>query len=628
VIPVYNPGSFIEPCIASLVDQSLPAERFEVIFVDDGSTDDTPRRLDALATETPNVRVIHEPNSGWSGRPRNVGTDAAVGEYVFFCDHDDWLSPEALERMVGYADENAADILLPKMVGHNRSVPSELYRENHPYATLLTAPLMSSLTPHKLFRRSFLAREGLRFPEGRRRLEDHVFVVAAYLRASRIAVLADYPCYHHIRRGDDANAGYGQIDPVSYFGYLREVLDVIERDSEPGEVRETVLTRPFIGEMLGRVSRQRAFGGQDEDHQEALFIEVRKLMLERFPADFADSFGSVTRARAAAVRSDDRHSLVELNERVSDLELQVELDSMEWTGSAWRATITGRCVFSDNTPLRLIGSGDDRWTVDPRLLPEGLRDQADATTDQATDGRLSMVITERSSDEEWFVPTDLAVHLLPILDDRDSFEIVVTGCADLDPTTLAGGRPLSNGLWDPWLRFSPLGLDVRARLRVSDVAAFAMPNPALVGHHPVVAIPYLTEGRGALTIDVGQRKQTLAAALKRAGLGEATISGQAFSIDAPVDVASGASPRTIRLLLIEGSTVVGRVDAELVRSGSTGVISGETLVEASGGAGAAVVSAGRYALGIRSRPKDEPTIIGSATVDDIGEVTRLDIDTT
>ncbi|MEA2289920.1 MAG: poly(ribitol-phosphate) beta-N-acetylglucosaminyltransferase, partial [Solirubrobacteraceae bacterium] len=91
VVPVYNPGPHIDDCIASVLRQSLPASEYEAIFVDDGSTDGTGERLDEIAAEHPHLRVIHIENSGWPGRPRNVGVEAARGEYVYFVDNDDWI---------------------------------------------------------------------------------------------------------------------------------------------------------------------------------------------------------------------------------------------------------------------------------------------------------------------------------------------------------------------------------------------------------------------------------------------------------------------------------------------------------------------------------------------------------
>src|SRR5690606_13537481 len=117
VVPVYNPGKHIEDLITSLLRQDLPRDEYEVIFVDGGSTDETPARLDALAAEEPGVTVIHEEASGWSGKPRNVGIDTARGEYIMFVDNDDWLADQALRRMYDYAIANGADILVPKMAG-------------------------------------------------------------------------------------------------------------------------------------------------------------------------------------------------------------------------------------------------------------------------------------------------------------------------------------------------------------------------------------------------------------------------------------------------------------------------------------------------------------------------------
>ena len=198
VVPVFNPGHDIDDCLRTLLGQSLPDDEYELIFVDDGSTDATPARLDALAAEHANVHVEHIPNSGWPGRPRNLGTDRARGDYVLYVDNDDYLGEEALERMHAMAVRDDADIVIGKVVGHGKSVPRNLFRRNRTGVDLEWEALIWLLTPHKLFRRAFLDDHDLRFPEGRRRLEDHVFLMRAYFEQPRISVLADYPCYHWV----------------------------------------------------------------------------------------------------------------------------------------------------------------------------------------------------------------------------------------------------------------------------------------------------------------------------------------------------------------------------------------------------------------------------------------------
>ena len=123
IVPVWNPGPYIDACVGSILDQTLGRDEVEGILIDDGSTDETPARLDALAARHPNLRVIHQENSGWPGQPRNLGLSMARGEYVFFLDHDDRLGPEALERLYAVARRNDADVVLGKTAGFHRGVP-------------------------------------------------------------------------------------------------------------------------------------------------------------------------------------------------------------------------------------------------------------------------------------------------------------------------------------------------------------------------------------------------------------------------------------------------------------------------------------------------------------------------
>jgi glycosyltransferase involved in cell wall biosynthesis len=207
VVPVYNPGSDMDRCVESLLGQTLPPSERELIFVDDGSTDDTPERLDKLAEEHPDVRVIHIPNSGWPGKPRNVGVEAAQGEYIQYVDQDDYLGLDALRRLYDLGSRNSADIVIGKVVSNFRAVPAGVWKTNRDKVTIRDFHLWDSLTPHKMFRKAFLEEEKIRFPEGKRRLEDQLYMMQSYFPAKAVSILGDYTCYHYWRRTTKNNAG-------------------------------------------------------------------------------------------------------------------------------------------------------------------------------------------------------------------------------------------------------------------------------------------------------------------------------------------------------------------------------------------------------------------------------------
>ncbi|WP_320782338.1 glycosyltransferase family 2 protein [Streptomyces sp. CRN 30] len=509
IVPVYNPGTYIEDCIASLQRQSLPPEAYEVVFVDDGSTDATPARLDALAAEDPRMRVIHQENSGWSGKPRNVGIEAARGEYVMFVDNDDYLGDEALERMYDYGVANGADVVVGKMAGKGRPVPVELFRRNHPRATLAGTPLIDSLTPHKMVRREFLDRIGLRFPEGRRRLEDHVFVTEAYLRAENVSVLSDYVCYYHVKRDDASNAGFQRFDPVGYFANLREALDVVEKYTDSGALRDRLFRRWLRNEMVERLRGKRLLTAPD-DYRRELFTEIHKVVVERFGPGVAAGLQPTQRVVAALAAADRYADAVAFAEWEASVALRSSPEGVTWQDGTLvldfltEYTSGGEPMTfpADAAGTPLEGAPKDVAAAIAWVKAETAVRFGAATAD--------LLLRERSSAAQHFQPVRFTRESVPAGDDG-RVRLTLRATATVDPATLPG-----DGVWDALVRVKLGGWTKECRLGpVPRSAGRPDPAAAVVGGRTV--LPYWTDPHRNLSLD-------LAASTRRLGLPRADLS--------------------------------------------------------------------------------------------------------
>ena len=109
VIPVYNSAKYLKECLNSIFVQTL--EDWEVIAVNDGSSDESPTILDAYAKRDSRFQVVHKENGGVSAA-RNDGLSVARGEYVFFMDSDDILDKDAFQNLYGIAVAENADIVM------------------------------------------------------------------------------------------------------------------------------------------------------------------------------------------------------------------------------------------------------------------------------------------------------------------------------------------------------------------------------------------------------------------------------------------------------------------------------------------------------------------------------------
>ena len=107
IIPFYNLEHYIPRCIDSILAQTY--DNFEILAIDDGSTDGTAKILSAYAKKEKRVIYVRQDNAG-AGAASNAGIEMARGDYLTFVDNDDWVEPSMYEKLVGALEENEADM--------------------------------------------------------------------------------------------------------------------------------------------------------------------------------------------------------------------------------------------------------------------------------------------------------------------------------------------------------------------------------------------------------------------------------------------------------------------------------------------------------------------------------------
>ncbi|MFE0590834.1 glycosyltransferase family 2 protein [Micromonospora echinospora] len=298
VTAVYNTMPYLTRCLTSVLEQTIGLDRLEVVAVDDGSTDSSGRELDRFAKAYPGtVKVVHQQNSGGPANPSNRALEIATGRYVFFIGSDDYLGPEALERLVAAADRHDADVVLGRMVGVNsRYIHQAIFESTQTDVDLFTSPLPFSLSNTKLFRRELIERHKLRYPEDMPVGSDQPFTIEACYRARRISVLADYDYYFAVRRFNAHNITY-KSRHLERLHCAESIMNFVGGLIEAGPRRDAVLLRHFAWEVARLLEND--FLGLDRPTQASVQAGVRTLA-ERYLTDtIRDQLGIETRVRLA-----------------------------------------------------------------------------------------------------------------------------------------------------------------------------------------------------------------------------------------------------------------------------------------------------------------------------------------
>ena len=371
VVPVYNAMPYLTELLDSLDKQSLDQSLFEVIFVNDGSTDTGGALLDDFASGREHVNVIHQENSGWAGKPRNVGMDLARGQYVFFVDSDDWLGDEALTKMREFALANDSDVIAPKLVaeGGRRSGGSTFA------TTVVDAPLehmLKTLMPQKMIRTQLLRGNNIRFREDKVRLEDGMALVQAYCAAKRNSVLGDYDYYHIRARSDGANISNAPIEPAGYTASLAHIAQTLLDEVPDAEYAKDLVAKLFARKGLKVYRGKRFLKYRESKRQE--WISAHRRFLEEFLPNDLHRFSGIRRKKVESILKSDLGELL----RLSQLEVNEELPTVleKVTPDYQNLVFTVKVPRYMAEPASLIV--EQRTTKEQTVIPLSTRELADS----------------------------------------------------------------------------------------------------------------------------------------------------------------------------------------------------------------------------------------------------------
>ncbi|MGO1944421.1 MAG: glycosyltransferase family 2 protein [Ancrocorticia sp.] len=504
IIATYQSGEGLRRVIDSLDAQTLPQEEFEVIFVDDGSPDDTFEKLQLLESNRNNVRAFRIDNSGWPSKPRNIGIDNARGEYLMFMDHDDSLFPDGLRRAYEYAVETGADLLSPKESKTNDKWwgMSSLRRGNLP--NILCGDGIQHLlplVPHKLYRRTMMLEHGIRFPEGSRVLwEDQFINVDAYRHSEVVAVMADTPVY--LWHASDTNSSH-TFDPArdDFWDRLDDLMSHIDKalcGSKYREARLTLLEMHLRVRVIDRMVR--LLVRDDSGRGEVALQRARKLMRRFGSREVVAALPRKHQIQARFLRKGHGDLLKGFHAQDLAAEITVRIVSMKWVQGALE--LEAETVFgpasSDHPILRTTG---DRTLLAPPAdiaakIPNRLLDVTDEVSSMSTE----FIVRSRKGHVTWAIPSKVVSS--EFFSSKKGLSLRVQSKLSLDIMTGAVGHPIEENIWDLFVEIDWLGM-----MRLKPVHYKGKPKPGLVDGRQV--IPYKNNS-GALSIDLAGRLRTLA----------------------------------------------------------------------------------------------------------------------
>lgn len=276
IVPVYNTAASLPRCLDSILNQTF--SDFEIIIVDDGSTDESPSVIASYATEHSEINVVTQTNQGL-GAARNTGIRASHGTYIACVDSDDLIDSTMLEKLLHAIEANRADIAVcqadnvlysegvrVKSLGAY-SLPGEAITLTGKEALTLqinyVIPILFNSVCFKLTRKSLFTDHALWFPEGFRYAEDTPTSVGLFLYADTVALVRE-TLYDYVRENESLTSSYSLKKAHDIYLDVMDICAYIKR------VDPSIAVDNFVLGMLFSMEKQIIWSGersQDAAHE-------------------------------------------------------------------------------------------------------------------------------------------------------------------------------------------------------------------------------------------------------------------------------------------------------------------------------------------------------------------------
>lgn len=274
IIPIYNAENTLERCIQRIIEQSYP--NWELLLIDDGSVDNSCKICEDACLKDKRITTIHKENGGVSSA-RNVGIAKASGEWITFCDSDDYVEKYWLQNFVEVIERKDAPELLfvQKIRVYKQGVFDSIYYENeHGFI-----PLSEFLLGHfgfvwnKIFKREILKQHQICFDEHIHLFEDEVFVLqylswmkGVFITINEAEYNYEWPNYSHKYR-HDINDIYTQL---RLYLLAKSILS-------PTKKGYRVLIYKFLNRLLFKTIQTIAYQGHIDDNLlQSIISTIRK----------------------------------------------------------------------------------------------------------------------------------------------------------------------------------------------------------------------------------------------------------------------------------------------------------------------------------------------------------------